>query len=99
MAAYIIFIRNKTRDPAGMTPYAELVKMAPAAKYGLEMIATRNSKFLVLEGDPQAEFVVMLRFPTMEDALGWYKSEEYQKAIAYRQAAADSRVIIVEEAI
>ncbi|WP_375779426.1 DUF1330 domain-containing protein [Bradyrhizobium sp. ma5] len=96
MSAYIIFIRNKTHDPAGMAPYAELVKSSPAARHGLEMIVSRNSRFQVLEGDPEAEFAVMLRFPTMADALGWYNSEEYRKAREFRQAAADSRVIIVE---
>jgi uncharacterized protein (DUF1330 family) len=98
MAAYIIFIRNKTHDAAAMAPYADLVKAAPGAEHGLEMIATRNSKFQILEGDDQAEFVVMLRFPTLDDAYGWYNSDEYRQAIKIRQAVADSRVLIVEAA-
>lgn len=96
MPAYIIYIRNKTHDPDALAAYYDLVKTAPSAKHGLEMIATRDSPFEVLEGDPEAEFAVMLRFPSIEDARAWYNSGQYQEAIPHRQKGSDSRVFIVE---
>src|SRR4051812_43773240 len=96
MSAYIVYIRNRTHDPAGLARYAELVKASPAAKCGLEVIASRESKFQLLEGHSEAEFAVILRFPTMEDARTWYDSDEYKEAISIRQGVADSQVFIVE---
>ena len=48
-----------------------------------------------LEGSaPQG--VIMLEFPTMEDAKAWYHSPQYQAALQHRKKAADYRVIIVQ---
>lgn len=35
----------------------------------------------------------MLRFPTLDDARGWYHSKAYQDAIPLRQKAAKWRVV------
>ena len=40
--------------------------------------------------------VVMLEFPTMEEARAWYNSPGYQAAVPHRQAATDYRVFLVE---
>ena len=61
-----------------------------------------NAKFLVrggamtsLEGINRARNVV-IEFPSVQDALDCYNSDEYQEAVKIRQAAADSELIIVE---
>ena len=40
--------------------------------------------------------VVLVEFPTFDQAKAWYESEEYQQAIPFRERAADWRVVIVE---
>jgi len=98
MAAYIIFIREEeVRDEealarysasnrANTKPWMEQFSIKPLAVYGaLE----------ALEGDA-ADGVVLLEFPTMQDARAWYESPEYQAAIADRNKAAQYRAIIFE---
>jgi uncharacterized protein (DUF1330 family) len=96
MAAYVIVIRSNTHDPAGLDTYSALARKAPIDK--LEVVASsKNSKFQVLEG-AAADAVVVLRFPQMSDALEWYNSDAYQKALPHRLAAADYRTVLVEGA-
>jgi uncharacterized protein (DUF1330 family) len=40
--------------------------------------------------------IVILRFDSLEAARSWYNSDGYQAALPLRQAAANSRVFIVE---
>lgn len=93
MAAFIVIVRNETKDPAGMEKYRSIAKDVPTLK--MELLVTRDCKFQVLEG-PDVESVVVMRFPTTEDALEWYESDAYQKALPYRLAAADTRTVLVE---
>jgi uncharacterized protein (DUF1330 family) len=92
MPAYLIGIRNRTDDPDKLKTYNELTARMPIDKF--EVVAY-NGAFEMLEG-PAAEAVLMLRFPTTSDALAWYNSEEYQKALPYRLSAGDYRVLIIE---
>ena len=96
MAAYAVFIRSKTTDPSGMKIYGALSAEAPLDK--LEIVATskRGGTFQVLEGEP-AEAIVILKFPTIKDALEWYNSDAYQKALPYRKASAEVRGYLIED--
>jgi uncharacterized protein (DUF1330 family) len=40
--------------------------------------------------------VILLEFPTVDEARAWYENPEYQEAIPFRQQAADYDVFIVE---
>ncbi|MCD9029725.1 DUF1330 domain-containing protein [Luteimonas sp. BDR2-5] len=93
MSAYVVIIRDKTHDPTGMEKYASVARNAPIDK--LEVIAAKTGKMQVLEG-PAAEAVVILRFPSMADALEWYESDAYQEALPYRKAAGEFRVFLSE---
>lgn len=93
VTAYVLIIRNKTTDPAGLARYAALARNAPNDK--LEILASKTCKFQVLEGDA-AEAVVLLRFPAMSDALDWYNSDAYQQALPHRLASGDFRMYVVE---
>lgn len=93
MTAYIVIVRNETMSPEGMEKYRSIAKDVPTLK--MELLVTKTCNFQVLEG-PEVESVVIMRFPTTEDALEWYKSDAYQKALPYRLAAADTRTILVE---
>ena len=50
-----------------------------------------------LEG-PTPDAVVMLEFPSIEDAKAWYNSPGYQAALPHRLAAAPYRTFIFEGA-
>jgi uncharacterized protein (DUF1330 family) len=94
MPVYMLFIREKpVRDAAAMEAYDRAhraaprdPKMTPLAAYG----ATE-----VLEGEG-FDGMVMLQFPTAEDAKAWYHSPGYQAALPHRLKGADYRVIIVQ---
>lgn len=93
MAAYVVFIRDRIHDEAGMREYAAAAraargghKFAPLAFY---------NPCETLEGDP-ADGVVILQFENLAAARAWYDSDAYQAAAKIRQRSADYRVIITE---
>lgn len=94
MTAYVLFIREgAVRDVDAMQTYGQLAsalpadpKLTPLSIYGaIEQ----------LEGAP-VDGIVMLKFPTVDDARNWYRSPGYQEAARHRRLAADYRVIILE---
>src|SRR5579883_3075952 len=94
MPAYMIFIREgPVRDSAAMDEYRRLnrqnvgdFKLKPLVVYGaLEAV----------EGKAP-DGVVVLEFPTVEDAKAWYDSPGYRAALPHRLRAADYRAIIVQ---
>jgi uncharacterized protein (DUF1330 family) len=94
MAAYFIVICDKFTNKAEMEPYRQ--KAGPARTASMEFIAA-GGPFEVIEGAP-AEAVVMLRFPTMEEAKAWYNSPAYQAALPHRLASGEFRCLLVEGA-
>jgi uncharacterized protein (DUF1330 family) len=48
------------------------------------------------EGDWQPRRLLMLEFPSLEQAERWYNSAEYKPLIAIREKAARTHLIIVE---
>jgi uncharacterized protein (DUF1330 family) len=94
MPAYLIVYRETPiRDQAEMDEYHRQTrqmsgdfKLTPLVAYGAVQ---------ALEGDaPDA--VIMLQFPTVEDARAWYDDPAYQAALPHRLKSADFRTIIVE---
>ena len=57
--------------------------------------AIRGGKTEVVEGKSRSR-VVSIEFPSYEAALACYRSPEYAKAIALRQANADADLIVIE---
>ena len=49
----------------------------------------------VLEGDWPFTRTVLVEFPSKEDALSWYNSDEYQLLAKHRFSASESNIIIV----
>jgi uncharacterized protein (DUF1330 family) len=93
MAAYVIGEIEVT-DPATYEDYRKQV-LAVVTKYGGRFIA-RGGKTETLEGGPSARRVVVLEFPSLEQAQKWYRSAEYAPLIALRQSASRGRIIVVE---
>lgn len=95
MSYYIIFIKERVKDQSEIEEYGRLV---PAASAGRDMkkLALYGA-IETLEG-PEAKGTVLLEFPTYEEAMAWYNSDEYKKARAHRYLGADYRVILFEGA-
>jgi uncharacterized protein (DUF1330 family) len=94
MAAYMLFIREgAVRDQAQIDTYRRMnaegprdPKLTPLAVYG---------SIEALEG-PVPDAVVLLKFPTVEDAKAWYNSPGYQAALPHRKAGAEYRALIIQ---
>jgi uncharacterized protein (DUF1330 family) len=93
MVAYVIFIKERTRNQEELDVYKQ---MAPAALAGHPItFRIAHGRKEVVEG-PECEDMMMLEFPTFDAAKSWYESPAYQAASAHRFKAADYRAIIVE---
>jgi uncharacterized protein (DUF1330 family) len=93
MAAYVIFIRESVRNPSEMEVYA---KEAPAAMAGHAVTPLAvYGRYEVIEG-PEVEGVVILQFPSFDEAKAWYDSPAYCEAREHRFKGADYRAVIVE---
>jgi uncharacterized protein (DUF1330 family) len=80
-----IVLTEDVKDPAGMGEYA---KLAGKAMAGATLLSFDRSP-QVLEGEWHGCQTVLLEFESVEAADTWYESEDYQKAVKLRQAAAD----------
>jgi len=93
MAAYVIFIKEKTVNQQELDIYA---KKAPAGLVG-HNIVTRAAygKNQVVEG-VDVEGVAILEFPSFEEAKAWYENPIYQKAKEHRLKGGIYKAIIVD---
>ena len=93
MTAYVI-VDIEVADPEG---YMEYPKMAPETVklYGGKYIV-RGGTNETLEGDWQAKRLVILEFPSVEQAKKWLNSPEYAPARALRHQYAQSKMVVVE---
>ena len=92
--AYLI-ANITVHDPEGYAEYRSLAGATVAAHGGRYVV--RGGTTDSLEGDPPSR-VVVLEFPSMEAARGWYSSAEYQHAARIRQGASTSQIFFVEGA-
>ena len=70
-------------------------RAAPAiAKYGGRYLA-RNGEVRVLEGKWTPRTVVVVEFPSLEQANAWYHSPEYALALEFRDLALTRNLILV----
>jgi uncharacterized protein (DUF1330 family) len=93
MAAYVI-VDIDVSDPVGYADYKELAH-ATVALYGGKYIA-RGGKSETLEGNWPVNRLVILEFPSMEQAKSWLNSPEYAPARALRHKYANSKMVVIE---
>lgn len=93
MAAYLIFQRDTTKDPEEMKTYAGLAGPSMAGHAATPHVVYGPHE--VLEG-PDVEGIVVVSFPTMEEAKGWYNSPAYTAAREHRFKGSDYRVVLVQ---
>jgi uncharacterized protein (DUF1330 family) len=92
MAAFVI-VDIRVTDPVRYEEYKRLAAPTVAA-YGGKYVV-RGGKVEALEGDWPLGRLVVLEFPTLEQAREWWESEAYRPLKGMRHATADSRMILV----
>jgi uncharacterized protein (DUF1330 family) len=93
VAAYIIADVTVT-DPAAMEEYRKRVP-ATLTTFGGRFIV-RGGAHQTLEGDWKPNRLVVLEFPSMEQARRWYDSEEYREPKAMRLRAGRTNLVMVD---
>jgi uncharacterized protein (DUF1330 family) len=93
MSAYVIAEIDIT-DPAAYEDYRKQVP-AVIARYGGKYIV-RGGKVESLEGGWSPKRIAVVEFPSMEQALKFYRSPEYAPLVKIRQKASRGKLVIVE---
>jgi uncharacterized protein (DUF1330 family) len=94
MASAYIIANVRVTDPVQYEEYKKLSTLAMQA-HGAEP-CVRGGAVTVLEGDWQPDRMVVLKFPSVEQAQRFYDSPEYKKARDARAGAAVMRMVLVE---
>lgn len=91
--AYIVAIIDE-HDAETFEEYRR-VALPVVAQYGGRSLlqGTRNE---VLEGDWSPKRVVVVEFPSLQQARAWYDSAEYQAARKLRVASASTQMLLFE---
>lgn len=93
MTAYVI-AQLSVHDAETFDAYRKQVP-ATIAAYGGRYVV-RGGPVDVLEGDLPHSRIVVLEFPSMDQAKAWHGSTIYEGPKALRQASADGLVFLVE---
>lgn len=93
MTAYLI-VRVNVTDTA---QYQEYMKLSPGIieQFGGKFMV-RGGEKITLEGPEETGRVVLIEFPSVEQARAFYESPEYQHAISVRAGAATGQFVVVE---
>ncbi|MBT3331909.1 MAG: DUF1330 domain-containing protein [Rhodospirillaceae bacterium] len=91
MAAYVIYNMTQLLDETAMGEYVQKFD-AMFGKYDGKVIAVAPD-FDVLEGECNAQRVVIIEFSDMQALKRWYDADEYQPLIKLRQTAAQGDMI------
>jgi uncharacterized protein (DUF1330 family) len=89
MPAYWV-ARSKINDPVAYKKYTDLVP-AIIAKHGGKVLA-RGGKFQIMEGPQKFQRFVVIEFPTFEQGVACFTSDEYNKAAAFRRRSGAGEV-------
>jgi uncharacterized protein (DUF1330 family) len=94
MPAYVIASVSDAWDQEKLAEYRERNTDVVAA-HGGRFIA-RGGAHETLEGDWAPKRLVIMEFPDIDAARGWYASDEYAALRELRQAASDTDIVVVE---
>ena len=93
MAAYVI-ARVKVTDPTRYQTYVQST-LPTIAKFGGRFMA-RGGQTVTFEGPEETRRVVILEFPSLEQAQAWYTSDDYQTVKKLRVGAAEGGFLAVD---
>jgi uncharacterized protein (DUF1330 family) len=94
MPAYVIASVSDAWDQEKLAEYRERNTDVVAA-HGGRFIA-RGGPHETLEGDWAPKRLVIMEFPSLEAARGWYESDDYAELRKLRQAASVTDIVVVE---
>jgi uncharacterized protein (DUF1330 family) len=93
MAGYIV-VDVEITDPTEYQTYAKQTS-ATLERYGGKFLV-RGGDAKSLEGDWKPKRLVIIEFPSVEQAKAWYDSPEYSSIIGIRHRSAVSRMLLVQ---
>lgn len=92
--AYCLFDNIAINDLSKLEEYKEKVFPVVTAFGGKYIVA--SNRIRVVEGSWKPGHLVMIEFPSYEEANRWYDSEEYKELKSLRQSSGNFDGIIVE---
>jgi len=93
MKGYWIAIYKDLKNPENIKKYAE--KASPAIQKYKGKILSRGGRVETIVGLPSPR-TVLIEFPSMQDALQCYQSDEYQEAMKIGKGEFNRHIQIVE---
>jgi uncharacterized protein (DUF1330 family) len=94
MPAYVIAAVTDAWDQDTLVEYRERNTHA-VANHGGRFVA-RGGRHEVLEGVYEPKRVVIIEFPDLDAARGWYESDEYAPLRELRRSASTTDIYVVE---
>ena len=94
MPAYVIACVTDAWDQDKLAEYRERNTDA-VAKHG-GSFAARGGRQEILEGDYEPKRVVIIEFPDVDAARGWYESDDYAPLRELRRSASKTDIFVVE---
>lgn len=93
MSAYVIAMID-VRDP---DTYRKYTDRSPEAvkRHGGTFLAVGQPEE-TLEGESYDQRLVLLEFPSTEQAAAWFNDPDYQSAAEFRRASAASRFLLID---
>jgi uncharacterized protein (DUF1330 family) len=91
--AYMV-VDARSTDPERMAEYRRLAQLAVEKHGGRYLV--RGAPYETLEGTWQPQRLVVLEFPSMEAARGFYNSPEYLAAREARAGVSDFDMLLAE---
>ncbi len=96
MAGYVVAVDEDT-DPEGIARYRQIVP-AIIEQFGGRFLV-RGGKAEALEGDWEPSRLIIIEFPSVEQAKAWHASPEYQAVLPIRQRHARTNFLTVVEGV
>ena len=94
MPAYVIASVTEAWDQDALAEYRERNTEA-VTKHGGRFVA-RGGHHEILEGDYAPVRVVIIEFPDLDSARGWYESDDYAPLRELRRSASKTDIFVVE---
>ena len=94
MPAYLIACVKDAWDQDKLVEYRERNTDA-VAKHNGRFVA-RGGEQAILEGDYEPKRVVIIEFPDLDAARGWYESDDYAPLRELRRSASKTDIYVVE---
>ena len=91
--SYLFIVETNITDPIWINDY--LLNVTPLLSLFGGKYLTRTSAVELLEGTGKPQFCLVAQFPSKEDALGFYNSEEYKPFKQARQSGSASKFLLV----